>query len=82
MTTTTPTAYANHNTINTGHECKEIFEDQGFTHQEANDLCKDPDIILKGGEHCRDFVEEFGVSEDEAHEICQDFFTHKENKSN
>jgi hypothetical protein len=77
----TPMVYANHNIINTGHECKEIFEGQGFTHQQANELCKNPAIILKGGEHCRDFVEQFGVSKDLAHEICQNF-THKLNKSN
>jgi hypothetical protein len=61
--------YANHNIIKTGYECKEIFEGQGFTHQQANELCKNPAIILKGGEHCRDYVEPFGFSKDQAHEI-------------
>ncbi|HEU4445302.1 MAG TPA: hypothetical protein VFR94_11575 [Nitrososphaeraceae archaeon] len=79
---TTPMVYANHNIINTGHECKEIFEGQGFTHQQANEFCKNPAIIIKGGEHCRDFVEQSGVTKDLAHEICQNFFTHKLNKSN
>jgi hypothetical protein len=74
-------AYANHNVINRG-ECKEIFENQGATKEEANDLCSDPNIIIYGGEHCFSYVEQFGFSKGEAHDICQAFFTHKFDKSN
>jgi hypothetical protein len=74
-------AYASHNVINRG-ECKDIFENQGSTKKEANDLCRDPNIIIYGGKHCVSYVEQFGFSRDDAHDICQAFFTHKFNKSN
>lgn len=79
--TTTPMAFANHRVVNPGHECKDVFEDLGFTHKEASDFCKDPDVLIKGGEHCRDFVESFGQDPEFAHEICQILFTHKVAKS-
>jgi hypothetical protein len=74
-------AYGNHNVINRG-ECKDIFQNQGATKKEANDLCSDPNIIIYGGKHCVSYVEQFGFSRDDAHDICQAFFTHKFNKSN
>ena len=78
--TTTPVAYANHIVINPGDECKDVFEGMGFTHKEASDFCKDPDVLIKGGEHCRDFAESVGQDPEIAHEIYQLIFTHKVNK--
>jgi hypothetical protein len=77
--TTTPVAYANHIVINPRHECKDVFEDMGFTHKEASDFCKDPEVLIKR-EHCRDFAESVGQDPEIAHEICQLIFTHKVNK--
>jgi hypothetical protein len=74
-------AYANHNIINRG-ECKQIFESQGSTKKEAQDLCSDPNIIIYTGHHCVSYLEQFGFSRDDAHDICQAFDTHKFNKSN